>query len=75
MVSTKNVVPTLKFLRRINRSTFIWPVEKDVTKVEKEDILTILLAQKSVGEITFPISFESLNLIKCSRNNGPSLTL
>lgn len=65
VVSTKNGVPTVKFLRRIKRSsTFVWPAEEDVTEVEKEDILTILPSPSigRRGEITFPISFTSLNV-------------
>lgn len=51
VVSTTNGVPTVKFLRRIKKSpTFVWPVEEDVTEVEKEDILTFLPAPSVVGE-------------------------
>lgn len=65
VVSNTNGVPTVKFLGRIKKSsTFVWPVEEDVTEVEKEDILTFLPAPSCGrrGELKFSISFTSLNV-------------
>lgn len=50
------------FLKLIKRSSpFVWPVEEDVTEVEKEDILTSLPAPSIGfrGELKYSISFTS----------------